>query len=271
MARQLTEMRYRRILHLLTKKGGATVVALAKELEVSAETIRRDLVVLEEEKALRRVYGGALPLGEDLQPLHQRLETNVDGKDRIGRAVADMVAPGQWVFFCGGSTPVPAARWLARRPRIRAMTHMPIIAEILAEPTVHDVHLTGGCYDPKHKVLLGPDVENAFRDRVFDLAIIGIHRLDPAFGTGDVLDPMYRLKRAVMAHSRRCIWLCSSCALEGPWHFRTARFAEMETLIVDQEPPAEISDAVAKANTTMIVASEAAAVEPSESPIALAR
>ena len=256
MARQLTEMRHRRILHLLAKNGGATVVSLASDLEVSAETIRRDLLTLEEERALRRVYGGAVPLGEDLQPLDQRLETNVDGKDRIGRVIADMVAPGEWVFVSGGSTPVAAARWLARRPRIRVMTHMPIIAEILADSTVHDVDLTGGRYDPKEKMLLGPDVEAAFRDRVFDVSIIGVHVLDAGFGAVDAFDALHRLKRSLMGHSRRCIWLCNTASFSGAWHFRTARLEEMDTLVVDQRPPAPLADAIAQANTTMIVASE---------------
>ena len=63
----LSEERYREIINRIKKNGSVTVSSLSDELEVSIETIRRDLIYLEAKGSLKRVFGGAIA---SKTPLH---------------------------------------------------------------------------------------------------------------------------------------------------------------------------------------------------------
>ena len=81
--------RRRRITESLAASGRVTVAELSEELEVSAETVRRDLSALESEGLLERTHGGAVPAvpgGRVERTLAARRAENVDAKAAIGRA-----------------------------------------------------------------------------------------------------------------------------------------------------------------------------------------
>ena len=93
----------------LLERGRVNVAALAEALEVSKETIRRDLNELEKEGVAQRTHGGAVlakghedSFGDLRYGLRQRF--NVPGKKAIGRAAAELVHPGDTIFLDASST-----------------------------------------------------------------------------------------------------------------------------------------------------------------------
>ena len=60
--------RYHRILSLLSVRGQASNDLLMQELQVSRETIRRDVLELEATGQLKRVHGGVVTLGPSPEP-----------------------------------------------------------------------------------------------------------------------------------------------------------------------------------------------------------
>ena len=84
------EERHHQIVALARREGEVDVAKLAAELAVSAETIRRDLRLLEKHGLLRRTHGGAYPVESagfetDLAPLHSL----VPEKRRIAAAAVE--------------------------------------------------------------------------------------------------------------------------------------------------------------------------------------
>ena len=111
--------RQEQLLAILAENGEATVEELATRVAVSLWTIRRDLSMLEERGVLRRLHGRAEVIDTaataqtwDSTVLQQVAATNREGKQYIGRAVAQRIPAGANVALSGGSTTLEVARAL---------------------------------------------------------------------------------------------------------------------------------------------------------------
>src|SRR6476469_3129342 len=102
------EERQQAMAQLVAARGRLSVAALADEYDVTTETVRRDLSVLERMGLLRRVHGGAVPahsLSAIEFGLAERDHANIEEKDRIARAAVDLLPPaGSTVLLDAGST-----------------------------------------------------------------------------------------------------------------------------------------------------------------------
>lgn len=99
--------RYRSIVERVMGMGRASVVDLADDLDVTPETIRRDLSELERQGLLRRVHGGAVPAGSvGFEPsVDSRSHVLVSQKDRIARAaIAELPQAGAVIIDSGTTT-----------------------------------------------------------------------------------------------------------------------------------------------------------------------
>src|SRR5690606_9260582 len=104
--KQVTDDRRQRIVDLTAESAFLRPADIANQLNVSPETIRRDLLVLEETGLLRRVHGGALAVNvhtSEPSRVH-RSTTALEQKQQIARSVAQLVAPDDIVFMDVGTT-----------------------------------------------------------------------------------------------------------------------------------------------------------------------
>ena len=148
------------------------VETLCRELKASESSVRRDLGILESENALKRVYGGAIPV-----PLagEYALETVRLGeeKNQIARVAASLIEEGQTVILDGGTTVAAVARELAHKS-IHVITNSLPIAEVLESHRNIELTLTGGYLDPRIRVMLGPFCEQMIGAICADAVIMGI-------------------------------------------------------------------------------------------------
>ena len=164
--------------------------ALCRELGASESSLRRDLGVLEEQNALRRVYGGAIPQQQppgrafDYAAESERFN---DEKTRIARVTASLIEDGQTVILDGGSTVAAVAMELASRP-LHIITNSLPIAEKLETSRTVELTLTGGYFDPRIRVMLGPFCEQMLDAIRADVAIMGIGGItDSGFSNNNTL------------------------------------------------------------------------------------
>jgi DeoR/GlpR family transcriptional regulator of sugar metabolism len=139
--------RHRRIQGLLSHHKQVSADELARQLDVSRETIRRDLVELEAAGLLRRVHGGAIlpePTGKEA-PFADRMQVRRREKQAIARAAARLVEPGQTCFVDAGSTTALLAVELAKIPGITVITNsIDVAATINREGIEATAVLLGG-------------------------------------------------------------------------------------------------------------------------------
>lgn len=175
------------LLNRLNQNGTIQVKEIAQELNISETTIRRDLMELEEEKYVTRVYGGAVKVGYgniinemSETSMSDRMEVNYDAKDALCRKASEVVKDGECIFLDGGTTLVPLIDYLAHRP-IKIVTHNQMIASRIHNPKA-EIIVIGGMFNVKYRMCEGPVAQNMLRLYNFDHAFIGCAGVDPCLG-----------------------------------------------------------------------------------------
>ncbi|EAU46821.1 DeoR/GlpR family DNA-binding transcription regulator [Salipiger bermudensis] len=218
---------------------------LAQMLDVSHETIRRDLIDLDRRGLLRRTYGGAeRPLRFEA-PVAERQIMNVEARDRIAAEAAAMIAPKQVVMIGSGSTVWHAARHIASGcQHVTAITNDHHVAAALCDgPTLQIISL-GGRLHATERYTWGPQaIEELSRYRA-NWAIIGASGLD-VLGVHDIDDHAAGIYRRMVRQSVRVAIVADSTKFDVPALARIANWSEIDLLITDAAPKGPLAAALA--------------------------
>jgi DeoR family fructose operon transcriptional repressor len=150
--------------------------SLGSALTASESSIRRDLIALEKEGLLKRVYGGAMaaqPSNTHLLDFDWQSARMGDEKRRIAQLAAGLIEDGQTVILDGGSTVAALARELAGRS-LHVMTNSLPIADIFADARQIELTLTGGFLYPRLRAMVGPLCEQMLAAVTADVLVMGI-------------------------------------------------------------------------------------------------
>ncbi|MFD0828190.1 DeoR/GlpR family DNA-binding transcription regulator [Neobacillus sp. M.A.Huq-85] len=158
----LPEERKNEILNELKRIGKVKVIDLAKQFNVSEETIRRDLTQLEENGLLKKVYGGAIKTtfqsGEP--PFTQRTTVNQEEKIQIGKKAAELISDGDVIVIDVGTTTLEFAHSIQNKENITILTNSIPVSAVLTESLnqqkfTGQILLLGGQIDPKQQSVSG--------------------------------------------------------------------------------------------------------------------
>lgn len=247
-----------RIVALLTRTGEMTVEALADALEMSRETIRRDLTLLDAAGKLRKFHGGArpttVPAGtmEKEGPFAQRLAQNAEAKRKLARAACRLFQPGDSLFIDTGSTTVALAEALAGLDGLVVVTNAPRIAATLAVNPSHRLFLIGGAYGADAGESLGP----------LALEQIGKFRARHAVLTVGALDTMSimdfdlqeaEIAKAMIERADRVTVLADHSKFDRRAVFEVAPLSRIDTLVTDTPPSDVMARALATAGVEVIL------------------
>jgi len=235
----LTSHRRKHILETLRKTGEIIAKDLSSELNVSEDTIRRDLRELAAEGLLQRVHGGALPSSPAVGNFASRLKVATDEKRSIGRAAAAMIRRGQVIILDGGTTAVQIARHLPPDLRATVVTHSPTIAvELVEHPSVEVILIGGKLF--KHSVVAvgAPAIESIGRIRAdtYFMGVTGIHA-EAGLTTGDFEEA--HVKRALSSSAAETIVLASSEKLNAVSPYVIAPLSTITGMIVSDQVKAK--------------------------------
>jgi DeoR/GlpR family transcriptional regulator of sugar metabolism len=169
----LVAERRQRVLDLVHRKGLAALEDIAREIEVSQSTLRRDLNYWHEQGVLKRTHGGAIYLGDgsSLPALEERTGRQAEEKRAIARAAAERIRDGDALLLDGGTTTLEVARLLVGRP-LQIVTNSLPIANLFASDRETDLIILGGYVYPKTGVALGPMTVKAMEDVHVQQAIL---------------------------------------------------------------------------------------------------
>ena len=176
------------LLEILAREGRIDVETTARELGVSAATIRRDLDHLARQQMLTRTHGGAVAnsVAYDL-PLRYKTARHASEKQRIGAAAASLVGPGAIVGLNGGTTTTEVARAIATRagtqangrdPAVTVVTNALNIANELTVRPQTKIVVTGGVARPQSYELIGPLTTWILNQTSLDIVFLGVDALD---------------------------------------------------------------------------------------------
>jgi len=169
----LAEERRSKILEVVNARGSVSVNDLHRSLDVSQETIRRDITKLSSDGRLRKTHGGALALDHAEPVFDERMAVNIEGKRAIGKIAADMVSDDCSVLIDSGTTTLCLAEFLIERRKLTIYTNDMHIAQRLSGRNENRVLLTGGEVLASEGALLGRDATAMLSNYYPDFAFVG--------------------------------------------------------------------------------------------------
>ncbi|HET9169993.1 MAG TPA: DeoR/GlpR family DNA-binding transcription regulator [Actinospica sp.] len=245
----LPERRHQLILRALRDDGPSTIVALAERLGVSPATVRRDLVRLDEEGLLTRVYGGAAPTADRDEPFTDVATVRVGEKDAVAERAAALVEDGETVLLDIGTT----AHRLARRLRGRNLTVVTssmAVYEELADDIGIQLVLLGGVLRREYRSLVGFLTEDNLRQIHADVLFLGTSGIRPDGRVMDTTVVEVPVKRAMIAASDRVVLLADSAKFPGTGVATVCGPEALDTVVtdgpVDQRTATALREAGAK-------------------------
>lgn len=207
-----TTRRSERILQELLRTGGVSVDELARQLDVSSATIRRELTSLEYQGLLRRSHGGAVPVEPALYEPFRHVSTfseqeehRTAEKRRIGLAAAELVRDGETIAFGAGTTTTQVARSIRHRRRLTVMTNAINIAMELSHREDIKVFVTGGYLSGAWFALVGTTAQQHAGEMFFDKVFIGVDGIHADHGLTTNYPDQAAIHRTLMQQARQRI------------------------------------------------------------------
>ncbi|MUG92394.1 DeoR family transcriptional regulator [Scytonema sp. UIC 10036] len=221
------------ILESLRREGKVLSSDLSNHLNVSEDTIRRDLRDLAEAGLLMRVHGGALPVSGQALTYTARQSQAQKAKVAIGKAAAGLVRRGQVVLLDGGTTTLQVVEYLPKDLHATIITHSPPIAVALVENSNIEVILLGGRLLKNSLVAVGAATVDTLRSIRADLCLLGVRSLHPDMGIGVLdLEEAY-VKRAMMDSSAEVVALASEEKLGTAAPYIVGAIAQLTHLVTE--------------------------------------
>jgi DeoR family fructose operon transcriptional repressor len=249
--------RYRRIQELLRERHVVRVSTLAELLGVSEVTIRRDLEALERRGVLERTYGGAVLVHRmRTEPRYfEAIVSHPEEKRAIGRAAAELVEPGDTVFFNGGTTTLEVFRHLSA-PGVRVITNHVGMALEAADRDI-ELILVGGQFRAQSSSVVGPFATEALRRVHADKAFIGVEGVSLRSGLTTPSPQEAEIARLMMERTRGPVTVVADHSKLGTVaDFVIAPLEEVDRIVVDAGIEDEYREQLAAADVEVVVASE---------------
>src|SRR6478736_2287345 len=222
--------RQQQILAAARRDGRVDVASLATTLDVTPETVRRDLTVLERHGLVRRVHGGAIPVEQlGFEPGLAQREGLLSGeKDRIAKAALEELPAGGALILDAGTTTVRLAELLPTDRELTVVTHALPVATVLATRPGITLHLVG-----RTLAAVGTWALRELADIRADVAFLGTNGLSVEHGltTPDLAEA--EVKRALVANARRTVVLADHSKIGRVEFAHVVPLTAVDTVITD--------------------------------------
>ena len=226
------------IISRLNMDGKVIVTDLAREFEVTEETIRRDLEKLESDGIAKKTYGGAVAnksLNVDL-PSSVRKRTNVELKQRMAEKILSLVNDGDYVMADSSSTALFAIRCMKSKHNITLITQSIEILLDLTDKEDWNIFSTGGQLKPGALSLLGHTAEKMLSDFHVDIAICSAKGIDAQMGVTDSNEKDAEIKRALFRSADKHILAMDSTKFDCVAFIKVFDFEDIDIVVTDTMP-----------------------------------
>jgi DeoR/GlpR family transcriptional regulator of sugar metabolism len=242
----LQETRLQRIRALLTQLNQVSTERIIKELSVSRETARRDIIELEALGLARRVHGGLVALDTQPEPpLKVRRAAQAKEKRAIARAAMLRLQPGQTVFLDAGSTTTLLAEELRSMSGLTVITNSLQAALALSAAEEHEtlhnqIILLGGVMGAAAQQTRGEiTISEIFRYRA-DVALLSPVGIDANSGATSFHPHEAAIASAMVQQAGQCFLLADHSKLGVISRTVYAAPQKISLLITDDGNPAAL-------------------------------
>ena len=230
--------RRREIISRLTANGKVIVSELAKDFDVTEETIRRDLEKLDHEGLASKTYGGAVSKNNsalDL-PYNVREGVNVPQKQDISEKVLSLIHDGERIMLDSSSTALYIVKKIKSKKNLTVITNSVKILIELADKSDWTVLSTGGVLKKGALSLTGSSAEKMIKSYHVDTAICSCKGLDIELGVTDSNENDSLIKQAMLACAERRILALDSEKFDKKSFVNVCGTQDIDIIVTDTKP-----------------------------------
>ncbi len=221
---------------VLKERRRVTIEGLAKDLEVSTMTIRRDLRRLADEDIVTLVHGGAVynEGGAYLPALTVREKTMRREKSAIAEYCAQQIPEGSAVYLDNGSTTVEIADALRGKQNIAVLSHSLPVLNILSHAKNIQLISVSGIYEPRAKGFFGDLALRMLRQFRIDIAFLGVTAVDAEDGVMSAVFYEQALKKVLVERAKKKILAIDHTKIGGSSFLKVCDLHEIDGIVTDK-------------------------------------
>ncbi len=239
-----------KLLAIVRSMTSVTVEQLAAELDVTLQTVRRDVQKLAADGLLLRFHGGVRAAESTVDNLahKQRESLHAEEKTRIARALAQAVPDDCSLILNIGTTTEAIARALMKHTGLRVITNNLNVASILSANTASEVIVVGGIVRSRDGGIVGEAAADFIRQFKVDIAIIGISGIETDGSLRDFDFREVKVSQTIISHARE-VWLAADHSkFQRQAMVEVANLSQIDRLFTDRPPPEPFAALLAEAD-----------------------
>lgn len=246
MKKRLTAERRNEIAQLLVRDGNLKASTLAKRFDVSTETIRKDLIYLEEQGIAQKSYGGAIASNELIErPVALKEMENMDIKASIANKALELIPEKGVILLDAGSTTYALSKLLMLRDDLTIFTNSIMALNLLSDSN-NQVFALGGRVRGSSKGIIGPWAIQALKSLYIDIAFLGCDGFKDLSGPSTASYEESELKQAVLGCCRRTVILTDNIKFHTNSLFQFCDWQEIYALVTNASGSEEFQALAAK-------------------------
>ena len=221
------------ILHQVNLHNKVLSSSLCTEINVTEDTIRRDLIELAEEGKVIKVHGGSLSHSFNQVSFPSNGVYSQNNKQVIARKAISLIQNGMFVLTSGGTTILEMARSLP--PQLKATFisgSIPAILEYMHHPNI-EVILIGDKISKNSKITVGSEAIAKIRQMKADICFLGTNAIDVEAGITDNDWEVVQLKKAMIESSKMVVCLSIAEKINSVQPIRVCGLNEIDMLITE--------------------------------------
>ncbi|WP_298299365.1 DeoR/GlpR family DNA-binding transcription regulator [Hydrotalea sp.] len=205
---------------------------LSVQMNVSEDTIRRDLQELDEQGKITKVHGGALS-----KAFHFTLQSNVVYQQTEKRMIAQkaiaLLRDGMFILLSGGTTIVEMVKILPKELNVTFITvSLPVALELLNHPNCQVVFL-GNLLSKNAQIAIGAEVVTRLNEITADICFLGTNSIDAEKGITDLEWEVIEVKRAMINSALKTVSLAISEKVNTVQRLQVCKLEAIHTLITE--------------------------------------
>lgn len=240
---------------IINEDKSVLVVELAKQFDVTPETIRADLLKLEKQGILVRTYGGATLAGASGSELgiKERDTVNAEVKQKIGQRAAQLIRNGDTIFLDASTSALYLARNIKEKKGLTVITNASCVMSELADCDNIKLICTGGQYSPKNMSYNGRYAEKMIRQNfAANKFFFSCRGVTLSRGLVESTEDDAEIKRAMLECSDSAIFLCDHYKLGKMGVPVVGALSEIDMFITDVRLDSEWSEALEEMDVNVI-------------------
>ena len=250
----LPQDRHREIMKQLYEFQTVKISSLSKTLNVTRETIRKDLYEMEEMGLVRKVHGGAILNKANLETNYaDRKSANEAEKRAIAKRAAQFVEDGDTLYVDYGTTALLFIREILNKRNLTIVTNSLPIANEAIDFSGFEVIIIGGQVRKNEKSLFGPLAYRGIEKIFVDKGFFGVSGVDIQAGFTNIHMGESEVSRLMMGHSKKNIIMADSSKFNIVSMNQIAPIEQVDILVTDKNADMDLLKQIKEKNVEIII------------------